>query len=583
MKQLYLSLLGLLVCTLTPLSAQETAFTRITDNSNPVVVFANTPARYKGLAWIDFDHDNRPDLFMSQRFLFHNDGGGQFTQLPALAGAQGGQSAAGSSWGDIDNDGDPDAITASGSSALHLNGGAIFSVGTNDVPGLSGFPAWDCTLADADNNGWLDLLFVHAEGFHNAGPFPAKFYLQTAPGVFTPQSGYEFTDENDPYTVPIWTDYDLDGDLDLFIGSGPGGSPGPDYRYRNLLVETGTFGLQRLTAPPFNLQEDGQVYNFIDYDNDGDMDGMLTNYAGAVSRFWKNENGTLTPLSTPFTQSANGYLANAWGDVDNDGYQDVLISIDGHHQVYLFRNDKNGGLQPGEFAGITDSTACGIALADYDNDGDLDFAVNGYAESRSLFRNDELAEGRHWIAFTLTGTVSNRSAIGAKIRVKATIGGQSLWQIREILDHNSFQSQNDLRQHFGLDQATTIDSVEVRWPSGLVQQFGTQQADRFYSITEGEPLEVISAVSGPGNSIRMARIYPNPTSGVFRLLLNDAQTSVDEVVITDNQGRTIQAKMLVSSSKEYEIKLPGNTPSGTYWVQIKYKSGQSQSELLIKH
>ncbi len=169
-------------------------------------------------------------------------------------------------------------ITAGASSAVHINSGdgTSFSIATNTVPGLSSYPAWDCVVADVDNNGRLDLLLVHAENFHNTGPFPCKFYLQTSPGVFVQQTGYEFTDSNDPYTIPIWTDYDLDGDLDLFIGSGPGGSTGPDYRYKNLLKETGAFSLQRITAAPFNLLEDGQVYNFIDYDNDGDMDGMLT-------------------------------------------------------------------------------------------------------------------------------------------------------------------------------------------------------------------------------------------------------------------------------------------------------------------
>ena len=220
MKHLCLSFFALLGWNL----HAQSVFTRVTDTANPVVSFTNTVAPYKGLAWIDLDDDNLPDLFMSPRFLFHNDGDGQFTQLTSVPGAQGGQLAAGSSWGDLDNDGDPDCITASANSAVHINdgNGEIFTIASVLAPDLIGFPAWDCVVADADNNGLLDLLFVHAEGFHNTGPFPCKFYLQTSAGIYVQKTGYEFTDTNDPYTIPIWTDYDLDGDLDLFIGAGPG-------------------------------------------------------------------------------------------------------------------------------------------------------------------------------------------------------------------------------------------------------------------------------------------------------------------------------------------------------------------------
>lgn len=581
MKRL-LPLLQILLCV--DVQAQQPVFSRITDTSNPVVTFSNTPAPYKGLAWIDLDDDNLPDLFMSQRFLFHNDGNGQFTQLVSVAGAQGGQGAAGSSWGDINNDGAIDCITASSSSAMHLNNGnASFMVSTADVPELTGFAAWDCALADVDNNGWLDLLFVHAEGFHATGPFPCKFYLQTSPGVFTAQSDYEFTDMNDPYTVPTWTDYDLDGDLDLFIGAGPGNGLGPDYRYKNLLKETGTFSLQRLTDAPFNLMENGQVYNFIDYDNDGDMDGFLTNYVGVVSRFWKNESGTLTPTSMPFTQSANAYLSNVWGDVDNDGDLDVLIATDGTPNITLYRNNGNGGFLAAQLAGSADTTVCGIGLADYDNDGDLDMATNGPLGGRALFRNDNLAAGRHWIAFKLNGVNSNRSAIGARIRVKSTLNGQSVWQLREVLAHNSFQTQSDLRQHFGLKDALNIDSVEISWPSGLTQFFGALAADRIYRITEGGPPEEVSATHDPMTEIPEIRVSPNPGMSVFQVELANTHPDMQKITIQDMQGKMMEAAIHPFQEGKYEIKLSETVPPGLYLLQIRFSTGQTASKSIIKH
>lgn len=582
MKHFCFFLLGQLAI---PLYAQS-AFTRITDPTNPVVVFANTAAPYKGLAWIDVDGDNLPDLFMSQRFLFHNDGSGQFTELNNIPGAQSGQIAAGSSWGDLDNDGDPDCITASANSALHINGGdgTTFSIATSTVPDLIGFPAWDCVVADVDNNGLLDLLFVHAENFHNTGPFPCKFYLQTSAGVFEQQTGYEFTDGNDPYTIPTWTDYDLDGDLDLFIGSGPGGSTGPDYRYKNLLKENGLFGLQRITAAPFNLLEDGQVYNFIDYDNDGDMDGMLTNYAGVKSRFWKNNNGVYTLTNMPFTTTANAYLSNTWGDVDNDGDLDVLLSVDGTRQVRLYRNNGSGGFLPLEIAGSADTTTCSIGLADFDNDGDLDFATNGPLGGRALFRNDNLTNGRNWVAFKLVGVNSNRSAIGARIRVKATINGQPVWQIREVLAHNSFQTQNDLRQHVGLNDAVSIDSLEIRWPSGLVQQFGTQEVNRFYNITEGEPpVDISVGIVDPSREKPSFEVFPNPTPNLFRLDGRSAPVPIQQVQVVDHLGKKVAATINFIDLNQYGIELNPDLPGGAYWVRAVFENGQMVTRMVVKN
>ena len=564
------------------LRAQQPVFTRITDASNPVVHFTNTQAPYKGLAWIDLDADNRPDLFMSQRFLFHNDGNGQFTQLTSIPGAQGGQLAAGSCWGDIDNDGDPDCITASATSALHLNdGNSGFVLSTPDIPDLEGFAAWDCVLADADNNGLLDPLFVHAEGFHATGPFPCKFYLQTSPGVYVAQSDNEFTDTTDPYTVPTWTDFDLDGDMDLFIGAGPGNGLGPDYRYKNLLKETGNFSLQRLTSPPFTFFENGQVYNFIDYDNDGDMDGLLTNYTGVTSRFWKNQNGVLTLTPMPFTQTAGAYLSNAWGDVDNDGDLDVMLSIDGSPQVTLYKNNGNGGFFAPQIAGSADSTPCSIALADFDNDGDLDFATNGPLGGRALFRNDDLATGRHWIAFTLAGTASNRSAIGARIRVKATIDNQPVWQMREVLAHNSFQSQSDLRQHVGLKDAAAVDSLEIFWPSGLVQRFGTQAADRFYQITEGE--QPVSALRNAPENVPGLKISPNPTNGDFRIDLGYTPLMVQHITLQDMHGKNVQIDYKALNTSQFQIKMPEPSSPGMYTVTVRFTSGRTVSGAVVKN
>jgi enediyne biosynthesis protein E4 len=306
----------------------QTTFTRVTDPNNPVVSFPNTAGPYKGAAWIDLDHNHLPDLFVSQKFLFRNLGNGQFEQLADVAGVTTGQAASGSSWADINNDQHPDCISASVVSGLHYNNGnQTFTLQNSRLPDFASYRAWDCALADADNNGLIDLFFAHADNFPPGSvQQPCKLYLQVAIDSFQLVTGYEFSEQFKPYTIPVWTDYDLDGDMDLWIGSGPGGAPGSDFCYKNLLKETGAFALERLTVFPFNVQQDGQVYNAVDVDNDGDKDICLTNYAGAKTRFYKNEPGGYVETSTPFTIQGP-LLTNAWGDLDNDGDLDVLISF----------------------------------------------------------------------------------------------------------------------------------------------------------------------------------------------------------------------------------------------------------------
>lgn len=558
----------------------QSLFTKITDPNNPAVTFTNTAATYKGVSWIDMDHDNWPDLIVNQRFLFRNNHDGNFTQLTNVNGAGGNQNAAGASWGDLDNDGDIDGITTSAASSLHFNNGDnTFTPQPGLLQDFSAFSAWDCALADADNNGRLDLLYVHACcNFHPSGPFPCRFYLQNTAGQFTKTTGYEFTnDSTQAYTIPTWSDFDLDGDMDLFIGSGPAQNGAKsDFNYRNLLKETGTFGLERLTAFPFIVPQDGQTYNFIDYDNDGDLDICLTNYSQAPTRFYRNNSGTYQSVSTPFAQTAS-HLANCWGDVDNDGDLDVLITQDGSPTVKMYRNKGDQTFAASATAGVANGNACGIALADYDNDGDLDFYTNGASTARTLFRNDTLAGTRRWMQISLEGVQSNRSAIGALVRMKALIGGVPVWQIREVVAHNSFQGQNDLRQHFGLGNAEKIDSLVVRWPSGIEQTFIDLAPNIFYKLTENEDIGVVVGITGPDEAIRLG-LQPNPVSREF---LIETDEDIATVQMFDSTGKIISIRQ-TREAKGTRIWLYGNPPAGAYFLRVLLADGRAAVRQVMK-
>ena len=188
--------------------------------------------------------------------------------------------------------------------------------------------------------------------------------------------------------------------------------------------------------------------------------------------------------------SDDGYCKGAvFGDIDGDRYPDLFVSNFGSANR-LYHNEGNG-----TFTRITESplvseggASSDCAWTDYDNDGDLDLIVsNGmfseFEESCELFRND--GGTNHWIVLKLIGTVSNRSAIGAKVWARATIRGQSMSQLREIHGGGQGNAQPDMRVHFGLGDATTVDTLRIEWPSGQVQEMRNVASNQFLTITEG--------------------------------------------------------------------------------------------------
>jgi hypothetical protein len=286
------------------------------------------------------------------------------------------------------------------------------------------------------------------------------------------------TDDIAPFTIPSFTDYDLDGDLDLFIGSGPAGTAAKDFMYKNDLSQSGVFEFERINDLQFAADlQDGQVWNFIDYDNDGDKDAFVTNYSGAPNKFYNNNNGIYENVSNALT-IGGAKLSNTWGDIDNDGDLDVIVTGDTDNDFYINNGD-------GTFTSVTNDiselTSVCATLGDYDDDGDLDLFVSG-AET-ALFENTT-ENGHNWILINLVGTVSNKSALGANVKVKAMIDGEEVWQMREVSAQNTFNGHNSLRLHFGLKDAVKIDSIMIYWPSSPVQVMENVEVNEIIEITE---------------------------------------------------------------------------------------------------
>ncbi len=557
------------------LSAQG-GWTKITEGA---ITTFTTPGFYKGAAWVDINNDGYIDLFAMSRNVFLNNGDGTFTQLTGLnINPTPLQAPGGCSWGDLDNDGDIDFITAQNPSEIYLNNGDnTFQNITATVPELAGYASWGCAMADSNNDGKLDLLYAQAFGFHGAAtPYPCRFLIQNTDSVaFTAVTGFAFTDTTHPYTVPYFDDYDMDGDMDIFVATGPGGAPGPDFCYKNLKTETGNDLIEPMTAEPWAANnEDGQCYNFIDYDNDGDLDVCLTNYAGVTTRFYKNNgNGNYEALTTPFT-SINSNLSNDWGDFDNDGDLDVIISNDTFPLRYFTNNGDGTFTEASETIAVA-SGSSGVANGDYDNDGDLDVFVHGNGPARSLWRNDAVAGNRKWVNYTLKGVVSNKSAIGAFVKIKATINGNPVWQLRHITAQNSFQGQNDLRVHFGLNDATVIDSLVINWPSGIRECYINKNVNQFETLIEGNgmPLAVNHQIK-----TQNIKIYPNPAASFVNVTIDDEKTPRLVLKIADATGRIVYKDTL--TNKENHVPV-GSFSSGTYLFIIETDGIYTVKKVLV--
>ncbi len=574
----HLGRVSLLLVGVVSSAVSQTTWTLVDDPSSALSSFT-TIFPYVGTAFVDINADNLPDLFASPRTMFVNNGDGTF-RTPLLLPFIPRNGTAGSSWADLDNDGDNDCIIACTPSKVFFNNGnGAFSDSSEKLASFDFYGSWAAAIGDMNEDPLLDLIFAHARGFHPpSDSAPCKLFVQRAPGFTTDAvGGYPFLTELAAYTCPYWSDYDLDGDMDLFIASGPAsGVPDFDFCYKNMKRETGQDTLIRMTSELFAIQkQDGQCYNFIDYDNDGDLDLCLTNYYSVPTQLYRNTDGVYESVVTPFKEATTN-IANCWGDYDNDGDLDVIITNDNRaSKTYINTGNGTFDFSPD---GFTTSTAvCSIANADYDNDGDLDVFAhgignNGNTSSVGLYRN-ELEADWHWLNLQLTGVESNRSAIGAIVRIKSLINGKSTWQMREVNAQNSFQGQNDLRVHFGTCESSVVDSIRIIWPLGKTESFTNLTANTFYEITEGLGINALD-VRQPISSHNL-HLSPNPASNFLTLMNVTADKQRYQII--DIDGRIAMQGQIDLHNPTLNIS---SLVAGTYFICIFTESGTSSYKFI---
>jgi len=452
----------------------------------------------RGVAWGDIDTDGDPDLVVANaigqaQMLYRNDGPAGFNRLQDDPVTLSAGDTEGAFWADADNDGDLDLLLTNqfdqplrffrndGQSSLILATAGDLG---DDRKASANSACW----GDFDNDGHLDVFVVQRDGlddllFSNLGD--GRFHRIA--------EGDAVTNGGDGRTCACG-DIDADGDLDLFVGNFVlDGAKAPNFLYRNR--GDGTFE----TVTEGEIITDLQATygsSFVDIDDDGDADLFLSNIAGSdhnalylndgLGHFSKRTDGELV------TAASRPSKGHAFGDYDLDGDLDLVIANGTESEVdlrnFLYLNDGAG-----RFVAVTEgdlvdtpNISAGVAWADADLDGDLDLFIanwGGDNEANAFYRNH--ATGRSWLVIRLIGTKSNRMGWGARVRITAVIDGSTRTQTRWMNPTTGYASQNEPILHFGLGDASHIDSIEITWPSGTVDHLGPVDANRILGVTEG--------------------------------------------------------------------------------------------------
>ena len=483
-----------------------------------------------GVALFDYDNDGNLDLYFVNgadlpgakskhllgNALYRNDGEA-FVDVTEIAKVGHPGYGIGCCVGDYNSDGLLDLyVTNFGPNVLYRNNGdGTFTDVTEKASVGDNALSTGCAFADYDKDGFLDLYVVNYVQFRlDENPMcrhqgtrtyctPERFagasdrlYRNNGDGAFadvTASAGVSAPSGKGLGVV--WGDYDNDGRLDIFVAN----DTTPNFLYHN--NGDSTFIDVALFAG-VAFSEEGRAYsgmgaNLGDFDNDGYLDIVVTNFQDQTNSLYHNEQGvffTEVSFAKGIGEKSLPYLA--WGvdfvDFNNDGWLDLFIA-NGHLDdnieeidpvgTYAQRNQVFINNLGESFAALSDSgltvprVSRGAAFGDIDNDGDVDIVVSNLNDHPTILRNGTDAQ-TNWLTVRLVGPL----VIGSRVTV--TVGEQN--QIREVKSGSGYLSQNDMRLHFGLGNARTVDRIEVRWANGNVEVLEQMKSNQIMEVSGGQ-------------------------------------------------------------------------------------------------
>lgn len=497
-----------------------------------------------GVALFDCDSDGRLDLFLANGApisnptpkgtipkktgpeywdrLYHQKPDGTFEDITQKAGIEGTGYDMGVAVGDYDNDGNEDLyVTGYGGNHLYHNNGNCTFTDVTKKAGVAG-SGWSTSAAwvDLDNDGYLDLVVLRYVtwdwddvwcGEHRPGyrgychpdvfpPISILVYHNNGNGTFTEEAHKLGLDKPGRGLGIAIGDYDRDGHIDLYVAN----DSMVEFLYHN--KGNGTFDEEGLESE-VAVDGDGRTFagmgtDFTDYDNDGWPDIFVDDLANQKYALFQNaHDGTFNYASYTTGLAGISLLHSGWGarfvDYDNDGWKDLLIA-QGHDMdnvsltfpqlhyrepISLLRNidgkkfvdvaPVSGDVFKERWAGR------GLATGDINNDGLVDAVVTENDGPAHILMN-ETKTSNHWLGLDLVGHKSNRDAIGAVVKVTTAAGSQ--WDT--VTTSSSYLSSGDKRLHFGLGSAASASSVEIRWPSGIVQTLKDVRGGQYLRVDE---------------------------------------------------------------------------------------------------
>jgi hypothetical protein len=498
-----------------------------------------------GVAAFDFDNDGWPDIFLVNgsrlegfpkgqeptSHLYRNRHDGIFEDATQSAGVALKGWGQGVCAGDYDNDGSVDLfVTFWGHDVLlHNNGNGTFTDLTRKAGLWHDDERWStgCAFLDYDRDGRLDLFVAHYVDFDPAhtpepgsndacqwkgmpvmcGPRGLKgtrsqLFHNNGDGTFTDVSeslGVAKTAAYYCFTA-LTGDFDNDGWPDIYVAC----DSTPSMLFHN--NHNGTFTEIAVEAGvAYNdegHEQAGMGADSLDYDGDGWLDIIKTNFSDDTATLYhNNRDGTFSDVTAQSGLGRNSQFLG-WGtrflDVDDDGRPDIFMAnghvypeVDNKGLANTFREPKllywNEG--NGRFRDISLDSGPGIttpynshrvAAADFNNDGNIEIVVNNSHDRPSLLKN--MGERGNWLLLKLEGVKSNRDAIGVRVTLRSS-GNPP--QMQEVRSGGGYISQSDFRLHFGLGKATKADSIEIRWPNGVIQRLENVSANHIVKIREG--------------------------------------------------------------------------------------------------
>jgi hypothetical protein len=526
-----------------------------------------------GAAWFDYNNDGNLDLYVTMRQeankLFKNNGDGTFTDVAGTLGVlDASHDGAGVVIADFNNDGWQDIFLANSNEDVLFknNNGTSFT----DITISAGFDTNDdsrgtsASWGDYDDDGYLDLYVAHHKPIVDANnsDLQDKLYHNNGNETFTDVSDLLLDSGNlsGAGFIGGWTDYDRDGDLDIFLVNDC---------LMDIPVKTKVFRNDGDTHPNLSWKftevsvaigvddcSNGMGIAVGDYNRDGWMDVFYTD-DGEVN-LYKNTNGVFESQTSTAGVGGQAIAFFSWGtcffDYDLDGWQDLFVTSGSLKQAsstspepnMLFRNNGNGINfdDVSDAMGMNDDARSRTAVfGDYDNDGDPDMFIVNYAEQVILKRNN-IDNGNHYLKVHLVGTVSNFDGIGSYLKLETPDG---MTQYFETRSGSSLGGGDAIDAYFGLGSNTSILSIEVTWPSGIVQTLENLSADQYLTIQEpnnpclsltipapvgadaescsGEPFPELSATSDSGLEIDW---YDSPSDGVLLSQNSTTYTPVSE-------------------------------------------------------